>query len=57
MCDYQSDGSGATIRMEWTGTDGATHYDVPPPSQRAWTYLSQADGVVPRAGDWSCGGW
>lgn len=43
--DYQSDGSGATIRMEWTGTDGKTHYDVPPASQRAWTYLSQADGV------------
>lgn len=44
VLDDQADGSGATIRMEWTGTDGATHYDVPPAGERAWTYLSQAGG-------------
>ncbi|MEJ3750945.1 hypothetical protein WEI85_47960 [Actinomycetes bacterium KLBMP 9797] len=48
VIDYGSDGSGATIRMEWTGTDGKTHYDVPPANQRAWTYGVQADGVWTR---------
>ncbi|MFG3340322.1 hypothetical protein [Glycomyces sp. NPDC048151] len=42
--DTLADGSGATIRMEWTGTDGDVHYDVPPANQRAWTYLSTAEG-------------
>jgi hypothetical protein len=42
-------GARATIRMEWTGTDGATHYDVPPSSQRAWSAWDTADG------DWTKG--
>lgn len=42
--DYEEDGSGATVRMEWTGTDGATHYDVPPASERAWTFQAEAHG-------------
>jgi hypothetical protein len=44
VSDTEADGSGATIRMEWTGTDGRTHYDVPPSSQRAWHYLDAVEG-------------
>lgn len=46
---YAENGAGATIRMEWTGTDGDMHYDVPPSSQRAWTTWATADG------DWTKG--
>jgi hypothetical protein len=44
VTDTSANGAGATIRMEWTGTDGDTHYDVPPSSQRAWTAWATADG-------------
>jgi hypothetical protein len=42
--DIEADGSGATIRLEWTGTDGATHYRVP--RSRAWTYQSQVTAEI-----------
>ncbi|MEU6247794.1 hypothetical protein [Glycomyces sp. NPDC047010] len=32
--DTEANGAGAAIRMEWTGIDGETHYDVADP--RAW---------------------
>jgi hypothetical protein len=35
--DTDENGAGATIRFEWLGPDGKTHYDVPPASDRAWT--------------------
>jgi hypothetical protein len=44
VTDNKANDAGATIRMEWTGTDGDTHYDVPPASQRAWTAWDTADG-------------
>jgi hypothetical protein len=44
VTDTEADGAGATIRMEWTGTDGDVHYDVPPSSQRAWSVLETASG-------------
>lgn len=47
VSDTLANGSGATIRMEWTGTNGDTGYDVPPASQRAWNYLDAVEG------DWS----
>jgi hypothetical protein len=40
--DITANGAGATIRMEWTGTDGDTHYDVP--NNRAWVEGSSATG-------------
>lgn len=36
VTDTLANGAGATIRMEWDGTDTATHYDVPPSNERAW---------------------
>jgi hypothetical protein len=44
VTDTKANGAGATIRMEWTGTDGDMHYDVPPSSQRAWTEWTSAEG-------------
>ncbi len=44
VTDTLANGAGATIRMEWTGTDGATRHDVPPSNQRAWTTWSNASG-------------
>jgi hypothetical protein len=41
--DIEADGAGAAIRMEWTGTDGATHYEVG--NNRAWVYQSEASGT------------
>jgi hypothetical protein len=35
--DTAANGAGATIRIEWTGTDGATYYYVPIPEERAWS--------------------
>ncbi len=48
VTDTEANGAGATIRMEWTGTDGQTHYDVPPDYQRAWTAWDTADGTWER---------
>lgn len=44
VTDTLANDAGATIRMEWTSPDGATRYDVPPSSMRAWTTWSTADG-------------
>jgi hypothetical protein len=33
--DTAANGAGAAIRIEWTGTDGAVHYDVT--DERAWS--------------------
>lgn len=44
VTDTEANGAGATIRMEWTGTDGKTHYDVPPSYQRAWNVWEGVDG-------------
>ncbi|MEU5870912.1 hypothetical protein AB0A73_05045 [Glycomyces sp. NPDC047369] len=48
VTDTEANGAGATIRMEWTGTDGDTHYYVPEASQRAWTAWATADGEFAR---------
>jgi len=48
VTDTAANGAGATIRMEWTGTDGKVHYDVPPSSQRAWTAWDTASGTWSR---------
>lgn len=43
--DTDANSAGATIRMEWEGTDTATHYDVPPEEGRAWVEGRQASGT------------
>jgi len=43
--DDLANGAGATIRIEWTGTDGALHTFVPPSNQRAWTDGESVNGV------------
>jgi len=45
VSDIKSDGAGATIRMEYTGTDGATHYFVPASADRAWANGENAFGT------------
>jgi hypothetical protein len=48
VTDTDSNDAGATIRMEWTGTNGDTGYDVPPSSQRAWGAWETATGTWSR---------
>jgi len=45
VADTAANDAGAAIRMEWTGIDGETHYDVADP--RAWASGEHAWG------DWS----
>jgi hypothetical protein len=44
VTDTLANDAGATIRMEWTGTNGDTGYDVPPTSQRAYGEWNSAEG-------------
>jgi hypothetical protein len=45
VSDVKADGAGATIRIEYTGKDGATHYLVPASEDRAWTNGESAFGT------------
>jgi len=44
VVDSAANGAGATVRMEWTGTDGEVHTYVPDDWERAWTAWSTAEG-------------